>query len=144
MQVSKITFTGADDKTSIAHLEEASNYFPFVEWGILFPSAGASRFPSLKWVQGLLNTEMNLSAHLCGSLGANVLKGNIAVFAGIVGVDLFHTFDRIQLNFHGLPVIIDQTNFKYLVDKLPHEVIHMVFKNIFVVILVIVVAFRIN
>ena len=123
MKVSNITFTGADDTTRIVHLEEVSTYFPFVEWGILFPSTGGSRFPSPKWVQGLVDTKMSLSAHLCGSLVSNALRGNITVFAGIIGVELFHTFKRIQLNFHGSPVTIERTSFTNLVDKLPHEVI---------------------
>ena len=123
MRVSNITFTGADDTISIASLEEANTYFPFIEWGILFPSTGGPRFPSPKWVQGLFDTNLKLSAHLCSSLVSNALKGNIAVFAGIVGVDLFHKFNRIQLNFHGLPVELEQSGFENLVDKLPHEII---------------------
>ena len=123
MQVSNITFTGADDTTSVAHLEEVSMYFPFVEWGILFPSTGGNRFPSRKWVAGLEGSDINLSAHLCGSFVPTVLSGNISTFAGITGVKLFNQFKRIQLNFHGLPITVDIKAFNVLVERLGKEVI---------------------
>ena len=125
MQVSNITFTGADDTTSIAHLEEVSTYFPFVEWGILFPSTGSHRFPSRQWITPLADSSLTLSAHLCGAFVTNAVRGNITTFAGLVGVDLLNKFKRIQLNFHGLPVdmILDKANFRNLIDKLRQEVI---------------------
>ena len=123
MRISNITFTGADDTISVAHLEEVSMYFPFVEWGILFPSTGSTRFPSRKWVSGLEGSDINLSAHLCGNFVPAVLSGNIATFAGITGVKVFNQFKRMQLNFHGLPITIDIQAFNALVERLGKEVI---------------------
>lgn len=123
MQLSNITFTGADDTIKTALLEEVSTYFPFVEWGILFPSTGGARFPSWDWVNSLKGSKINLSAHLCGNFVGYALNGNMSTFVDRMGTELFNQFKRIQINTHGLPVSMDTVSFNTLVDELEQKVI---------------------
>ena len=129
MKVSNITFTGADDDTSISELVDISTNSRFVEWGILFPSSGGSRFPSLDWVHNLTEFKekypfLKLSAHMCGKSVNDALNGNITAFVGILGVHPFQQFSRIQLNFHGLPIKSKYPeSFNQLVNRLSHEII---------------------
>jgi hypothetical protein len=124
MHLANITFTGADDTVQPALLEEVSTYFPFVEWGILFPSTGGPRFPSRSWVNSLQDSTMNLSAHLCGTFVTSALNGNISTFVGITGVKVFNQFKRMQINTHGLPVTMDDVSaFTRLVDRVEQEII---------------------
>lgn len=70
-----VTITGADDATSIQEMRQITDEFPFVEWGILIGSHDGQRFPSMKWVQALVEergragARMNLSLHVCGKFG---------------------------------------------------------------------------
>ena len=87
MKLERMTVTGADNETNIRGMSQLSEEYPFLEWGILFPSSGGSRFPTSDWVR-------NLSAHLCGSDLDVALENKCKV-----NLD---AFQRIQLNFHGL------------------------------------------
>ena len=53
--IERVTFTGADDTIEPNDLISLSRKYPWVEWGILFPSSADSGilFPSSKWVSEL-------------------------------------------------------------------------------------------
>ena len=109
MKVSNITFTGADDDTSISELVDISINSRFVEWGILFPSSGGSRFPSLDWVHNFTEFKekypfLKLSAHMCGKSVNDALNGNITAFVGILGVHPFQQFSRIPTRLSSIPL----------------------------------------
>jgi len=74
MNLTRVTFTGADDSVDPWDLVKLSQKYPFIEWGILMSttSAGSPRFPSTEWQDELANVArkypLNLSAHICGKL----------------------------------------------------------------------------
>ena len=98
MKLERMTVTGADDMTNVKGMIELSKEYRFLEWGILFPLSGGSRFPTSEWFAHLLEekgkTPMNLSAHLCGGDLDDALENKSKI-----NLD---EFKRIQLNFHGL------------------------------------------
>lgn len=99
--ITKVTITGADDSITPAELMLLGEEFPFVEWGILFSNQfGNPRFPSLEWIDDLLEiatNETNLSLHLCGRYVRDLLLGNDH-FSQDIPVNCFK---RIQINTHG-------------------------------------------
>lgn len=94
-----ITFTGADDKTSVDGMLDLEFDYPgMVEFGILFSPKriGTPRYPSRGWVDELvrrasLRATLSLSAHLCGGHSKQLIN-----VCG-VGVDLTG-FKRCQIN----------------------------------------------
>ncbi len=103
MALLRLTFTGADGATNLDDLASiASRHKRFVEWGILLPPGGKSRFPNLAWVQeivGMARWEgIALSGHLCPPWTGRFLSGS-ATIADLVG----DCFQRIQVNTHGEP-----------------------------------------
>lgn len=107
----KVTFTGADDLTSVQDMVELSKEFDFIEWGILVGSNLSDthfkpRFPSVNWIRELRNYQvnnaspLNLSLHVCGLPVGMILQGDSYPIAVIRGITLDY-FQRVQLNFHG-------------------------------------------
>lgn len=101
MNLTRITFTGADDSIDPNDLDVLTKRFPFVdiEWGILFSRSqqGGKRFPSLEWVRRL-PPALNYSAHLCGAYARDLCEAGQFSW---MDCDVPHeNFDRIQLNFH--------------------------------------------
>lgn len=75
-----ITFTGADDETSIDGMLELSRRYP-IEWGILMSPTrrGSPRYPSLEFLEKIAQAAdatgvLRLSAHLCGGYSRSVLQ----------------------------------------------------------------------
>lgn len=92
-----ITFTGADDWTSIEGMQALSAKYP-IEWGILFsPKRQGSdpRYPGGEAQSRLLWSGLTLSAHLCGEYSRRIMAGESVV--DISPVDL-GCFARIQVN----------------------------------------------
>lgn len=104
----RVTITGADDSIRpddlVVHPQVDP---PFIEWGILFSASkqGAYRFPSREWLRALQAVKrrspwMKLSAHLCGRYVRDLVeRGHDSWFED--HPELWHIFDRVQLNFHG-------------------------------------------
>lgn len=94
-----VTITGADDAVKHDDLVMLSEEFPFVEWGILFSAnrVGTPRYPSARWVHGLIEvsrgTKLRLSAHLCGEMARETAAGS-GLHVRIVG----DAFSRVQIN----------------------------------------------
>lgn len=122
MQLTRISFTGADDKVNPDELLKISLDFPLVEWAILFSQSkeGEQRYPTKEWRNRLYEATPNTfkAAHLCGtpmlSAFANAdenLKGELT------------NFQRAQLNFNskhvkphvleGLIKNVKESTFKY-------------------------------
>jgi hypothetical protein len=105
MPLTRVTITGADDKTPINELRRLTDQYPFVEWGILIGSRHTERFPSDVWIRTLVEekqqggTAMHLSLHCCGSILKSIQDGN-SPFMDKIGY-AFYSFGRVQLNFHG-------------------------------------------
>ncbi len=101
--IKQVTLTGADDSISYYRLFEISEKYPFVEWGILLSknSEGYFRFPTWKWIEGLITEKpptVKLSGHLCGSWVRDIIAGGIEFKTA--HSQSINGFGRFQLNFH--------------------------------------------
>ena len=98
----RVTVTGADDSVSVDDLVRIQQVFPYVEWGILLSKSqeGAPRFPSMKWVEKLIEAkdQLSLSGHLCGRWVRDICDGKNTLYED--RPQLKGLFDRYQLNFH--------------------------------------------
>jgi hypothetical protein len=100
MKLRYVTITGADDTVNYDDLLALHKHYPFVEWAILFSQSkvGTPRYPSLEWVNGLMDfvktSPMNLSAHLCGKWVGDIVGGHCTFFEGLDASG----FKRVQLN----------------------------------------------
>ena len=122
-----VTFTGADDNTDPMELIKISKAYPFVEWGVLVPSYGVSRFPSETWVKQLVDLSqsewplINLSAHFCEPWVEDIIKDadHLWFIQDYMGKDVFDAFKRIQLNFHGMPYQLLDSELSEKLSKFP-------------------------
>lgn len=126
--ITRFTFTGADDQTSIKSMEAIQATFPFVEFGILVGShiGGSPRFPTPKWIESLTKTDqkMNLSLHLCGKYVNNILQGKTSFLVppsskGVIQLYDFEKFQRVQINTHGFKHDFNPVNLIKLINDLP-------------------------
>lgn len=138
MKLTRVTLTGADDRTDINQLLDLSARYPFVEWGILFSEArmGQDRYPSFDWILELSRRKLeywrehgqtrniNLSAHICGSWMRMLLHGDqhflLDCFQQIdhadytlLGPSHQRTFQRAQLNFNTKTLGVDYNAFGF-------------------------------
>lgn len=106
--IKQVTVTGADDSVDPDSLLGLSTAYPFIEFGILLSknNAGkAPRFPSYQWVDKLRTKKLyglSLSMHLCGTWVRGICSGEGDIFKDWISAYL-DMFNRIQLNFHGIP-----------------------------------------
>lgn len=104
-----ITFTGADERTSIMGMIEIQKQFP-VEWGILFSESlqGLSnRFPNKVHIAKIeAAKQLKLSAHLCGEYVRRIMKGNFNPLSWN-----FTPYHRMQINHH-----VGKFNFERVID----------------------------
>lgn len=98
-----VTITGADDSTSIAHMQELSERYPFVEWGVLVSlrQESSPRFPGRNWIDRLMavagSANVNLSTHVCGRWVREMLVGDLD-WEELPSC--IQTCQRIQINTH--------------------------------------------
>ena len=94
MIIDKISFTGADDKTSIENLKVLQLKYPSVEWAILyFPERdGLARNPTIAWREKFYQAKLNSAMHLCGSGINDFAEGKAELLLEI------KNFQRIQIN----------------------------------------------
>lgn len=90
-----ITFTGADEHTSIDDMSRLSDEYP-VEWGILFSPArqGSGRYPPISFINELVHGIGDLSAHLCGGHARAVIQEGSCEYDGLIKA----RFWRAQIN----------------------------------------------
>lgn len=117
--IKQVTVTGADDLTNPNSLIELSNVYPFVEFGILVSKSNSGlcpRFPSQRWLDNISNIKrfpMKLSMHLCGYWVRSIADGKGDIFKEWIS-NYFTMFNRIQLNFHGQPHLVDDNFYTIL------------------------------
>lgn len=111
MKIECVTFTGADDRTSIVDLIKCNNDYRrlAIEWGVLLSksSEGSPRFPKLGWLQSLHKQSaapawerwLGCSGHLCGKYVREMVAGEFTFQR--THVDVMKLFQRFQINFHG-------------------------------------------
>jgi hypothetical protein len=96
LRPSHVTFTGLDAATPAGELLALSRDFP-IEWGILLHPTrqGSGRYPPLAHIQSVLDRDLQLSAHLCGSYARQVVKD---ASAPSIIAPLLARFRRLQIN----------------------------------------------
>lgn len=105
MPLTRVTITGADDKTNQADLLALHDSFPFVELGILIGSHSRERFPSRTWIdrlvelRGELGSRVPLALHVCGKYLRDIAQGGDRLMSDLGPSNA--AFDRVQLNWHG-------------------------------------------
>lgn len=92
-----ITFTGADDHTSLKGMADLSWRYP-IEWGLLFSpkQQGTGRYPSIDFITRATSEahELNFAAHICGGHSRDLVSmGKTSIDANIKG-----RFSRVQIN----------------------------------------------
>ena len=123
MKIDCVTFTGADDKTDLDRMNQLSNEFPFIEWGVLISKSkmGLQRYPSLETLI-LMNDALkhtNRSTHICGSICKDIVED------GGINPDDINLFseavkyaNRIQLNFSIKSVKLDLMNLGRFINRI--------------------------
>lgn len=103
MNIIYVTFTGADDNTSIAEMQDISKKYPNVEWGILLSNSGMGikpRFPSRARLDALAQAAgLQLSGHLCGAWMRKLVSSGY-IDTSVIG-PIWAKLARVQLNFSG-------------------------------------------
>ncbi|MGR4927357.1 phosphoribosylanthranilate isomerase [Bradyrhizobium sp. CAR08] len=95
-----ITFTGADDWTSIDGMQALSAKYP-IEWGVLFsPKRQGSdpRYPDGDGLSRIMWANVRRSAHICGAYSDAIMEGSDIKRSPVD----FSYFDRVQVN-HATP-----------------------------------------
>lgn len=99
--LTKVTFTGIDEKTDVQELLKLAHEYPFLEFGILVhlkPTQNENRFTGIKLLNELQAKGLNLSCHVCGQLTKEIVtKNNWELLYDLLG-DHLNLFQRIQLN----------------------------------------------
>lgn len=120
MKIDRVTITGADDTTDVHWMQDMTELFPFVEWGILVSETnmGCPRFPSLEWIaklspcaSAITRGPMSLSMHVCGKWVRQICKGRWSEFLKFHS-NVLGDYRRIQLNFHSYKHLVNEAFFQ--------------------------------
>ena len=119
--IERVTFTGADNSVHPVELAQISEAYPWVEWGILFPSGtqGFGRFPNFHWVSELKAikdieklphpyTPINLSMHLCEPMVYQLVTEGLPLEKIMKEHSIPNIFSRAQINTHGMTYRINE------------------------------------
>lgn len=100
MKLSKVTFTGIDERTDLKRLAKLQEEYPFAEFGILLSydwKENGNRFPSPEILSKFDGLGLNLSAHFCGQAAVDVVLGKRFKIQDLFGTSI-KNFRRCQLN----------------------------------------------
>ena len=99
MKLTKVTFTGIDEKTNLERLSKLQKEYPFAEFGILVSydwKENGNRFPDPRILGNLEKYGFNLSAHFCGQAAVDVVMKRFKAVEILNGK--LRLFNRCQLN----------------------------------------------
>ena len=99
MKLTKVTFTGIDEKTNLERLSKLQKEYPFAEFGILVSydwKENGNRFPDPRILGNLEKYGLNLSAHFCGQAAVDVVMKRFKAVEILNGK--LRLFNRCQLN----------------------------------------------
>jgi len=100
MSLKHITFTGIDSKTDIKTLQEITEKYPIVEFGVLTSYHyydNGNRYIEPILTDRLRDKKLNLSLHICGSAAHDASCGFWDKIDGLMNGNL-DIFNRCQLN----------------------------------------------
>jgi hypothetical protein len=92
-----VTFTGADDRTSLNALHEFAEAHPLTEFAVLYSPGriGSPRYPTKSWLEQFAQSGVPQRAlHICGNGLDELLEGDSWISQLVV------MFDRVQINFN--------------------------------------------
>jgi len=122
MNLKQVTITGADDSIDPRILVDLSVEFPFAEWGILasLSNSGSNRYPTKIWLHTLsaiheLNESLHISLHIQGRYLREMFYHDRPQVADL---DIWSRVRRVQLNFHGEPVPLEENLVKTFIRNL--------------------------
>lgn len=100
MELTKVTFTGIDERTDLKRLAKLQLEYPFAEFGVLFSydwKENGRRFPDPAILPKLAGLDLKLSAHFCGQSAIDLANGKKFKTISLCGgyLDIFR---RCQLN----------------------------------------------
>jgi len=119
MKLTSITFTGIDEHTDLEHVEQISQCYPYVEWGVLTSyhwHENGNRYLDPEFMSLLRGRGLNLSLHICGSAVHDAAVKEWDKIDELTKSNL-DIFKRVQLNISGrkdspafcwIPIIIGQ------------------------------------
>lgn len=102
MRLTKVTFTGVDERTDVKRLVLLQKKYPFVEFGVLLSydwQENGNRFLDPLIISVLRGRVLNLSAHFCGQAAIDVAVGKKFKMEKLLGNDS-RIFRRCQLNLN--------------------------------------------
>ena len=100
MKLQHITFTGIDGKTDLGALWDLQGQYPIVEFGVLVSKnwrENGNRYFNPSYLDTLESRDLNLSAHLCGSIARAAVHGDLEPFLDWA-IAYPYIFNRCQLN----------------------------------------------
>lgn len=100
MKLTKVTFTGVDERTDLSRLAVLQENYPFAEFGVLLSydwQENGCRFPSPEFLNNLKDMQLKLSAHFCGQLAIDIVRGKMFKVNELLG-GCAKIFRRCQLN----------------------------------------------
>lgn len=128
MKLTHITFTGIDTKTDLQRVERLNKKYPYAEFGVLISMDwffNGNRFPNPEIFFELEKYNINLSAHMCGSIARDAVKGN---FSGVVLLNpskKYDMFRRYQLNVDAEGKFSDLRNLRLSALSVDEVIIQM-------------------
>ena len=126
MRIEFITFTGADDSTSISDLVKFTESRKNVEWGLLLSlsKSGSQRYPSPSWWDRFYQDDSNIyqqsAGHVCGKAAVQIGYGSWDMLDAKYAC-LFPTY---QINLFGFKEPVSENDFlSGLTDTLTDTII---------------------
>jgi hypothetical protein len=120
----RVTFTGVDEHTDLDRVNEISQRFPFVEWGILLSASRTGkeqRYPGLACIGKTGAIARNVAVHLCGGLASAAARSEGDAFRWVR--DRCLGVGRIQLNISNNVSVLQPDLVTYDADRVGLEVI---------------------
>lgn len=99
MELTKVTFTGIDEKTDLKKIADLQEEYPFAEFGVLVSydwKENGRRFPDPVILDELEKFHLNLSVHFCGQSAIDIVKKRFKALELLNGKQ--RIFRRCQLN----------------------------------------------
>lgn len=125
-----VTITGADDSTPVDWIDEMSDKYPFIEWGILVSrkQMGSYRFPSRDWCDKLVEIPRGgrFSMHVCGAWVRWLLSGELN-WEDLPSVK--EIAERVQINTHAELHEINSTGFVGKIEELEGQGLEWIFQS---------------
>ena len=100
MRLTKVTFTGVDERTDVKRLVRLQKKYPYVEFGVLLSydwQENGNRFLDPSFLVNFKGKGLNLSAHFCGQAAIDIAVGKKFNLEKLIGNNLM-IFRRCQLN----------------------------------------------